>query len=322
MQRPIKQKLRQYFIWIAWIIVIQIVLANVSAAIYAYKFTHFYTNPPPYKPTKNIFAKTWKLFTGPRIYKLAPDSTAPPGYENIKLRTNNNLSIDGWYGNVDTANGCIIFFHGITNNKVVLLKEADEFKSWGYNVLLIDFRAHGNSEGAQSSFGYKETDEVEKAFQFARLKGNKNILLYGSSLGSVVIMKAVGENKIAPLAIIADMPFGSLRDHLRARASEVGFPSEPFAFLVTLWIGIENGYNGFNLQSYNYAKKINCPVLLQGGDRDMYVGEKEIKRIYQNLEVAHKKLIIYQGANHQSFLQYDPIYWQKNITGFLDSLSH
>ena len=322
MRRTTKQKLRQYFLWIAWILLIQIVLANVSAAIYAYKFTHFYTNPPPYKPTKNIFAKTWKLFTGPRIYKLLPDSVAPPGYVTIKLRTNNNLSIDGWYSKVDTTKGCIIFFHGITNNKTVLLKEADEFKSWGYNLLLIDFRAHGSSEGAKSSFGYKETDEVEKAFQFARLQGNKNIILYGSSLGSVVIMKAAAESKITPSAIIADMPFGSLRDHLKARASEVGFPSEPFAFLTTLWIGIENGYNGFNHQVYNYAKKINCPVLLQGGDRDMYVGEKEIKRIFQNLKVAHKKLVIYPGANHQSFLQYDPIYWQKNITGFLDSLSH
>ena len=135
-------------------------------------------------------------------------------------------------------------------------------------------------------------------------------------------MKAAAQSTITPSAIIADMPFGSLRDHLKARASEVGFPSEPFAFLTTLWIGIENGYNGFNHQAYNYAKKISCPVLLQGGDRDMYVSETEISRIYQNLEVAQKKLVIYPGANHGSFLQYDPIDWQKNITGFLDSLSH
>ena len=322
MQRTTKQKLRQYFFWIAWILITQILLANISAAVYAYRFTHFYTNPPPYKPVNNVFAKTWKLFTGPRIYKLSPGSTAPPGYVTVKLHTGNNLSIDGWYGSIDSANGCIIFFHGITNNKTALLKEADVFRSMGYNVLLVDFRAHGKSEGAKSSFGYKETDEVEEAFQFARIKGNKRIILYGSSLGAVVIMKAVAENKIVPSAIIADMPFGSLREHLQARASEAGFPSEPFAFLVTLWIGLENGYNGFNHRAYNYAKKINCPVLLQSGDRDMYVSENEIQKIYQNLETGHKKLVIYPGASHQSFLQYDPIYWQKNISGFLDSLSH
>jgi hypothetical protein len=59
MQRTSKQKLRQYFLWIVWILIIQIALANISAAIYAYKFTHFYNNTPAYQPSKNIFVKTW-----------------------------------------------------------------------------------------------------------------------------------------------------------------------------------------------------------------------------------------------------------------------
>jgi uncharacterized protein len=321
MQRIYRQRLRKYLIWIAWILIIQITLANISASIYAYKFTHFYTDPPPYNSSQNIFVKTWKLFSGPNIYKLPSDTTAPPSYEKIKFQTNNGLAIDGWYGKADTAKGCIIFFHGITNNKASLLKEADEFKHSGYNVLLVDFRAHGNSAGKKSSFGYKETDEAGKAFEFAQSKGNTNIILYGSSLGSVVLMKAIAEKKINPSAIIVDMPFGSLQDHLKARARVLGFPSQPFAFLVTLWMGIENGYNGFNHQTYGYAEKINCPVLLQWGDRDMYVTVEEIKGIYKNLPTLKKKLVVYPGANHQSFLQYDPIGWQKNVTGFLNELS-
>lgn len=320
MQRTSKQKIRQYFLWILWILIIQILLANISAAIYAYKFTHFYTNPPPYIPSKNIFVKTWKLFTGPRIYKKSLDTITPPGYERIKLRTNNQLSIDGWYGSMDSAKGCVIFLHGITVNKGELLKEADQFKSWGYSVLLVDFRAHGNSEGEKSSFGFKETDEVEKAFRFAQAKNNKKIILYGSSLGSIVAMKAVAEKKITPAAIIADMPFGSLQDHLKGRARVLGFPAQPFAFLVTLWIGIENGYNGFDLQAYQYSQKINCPVLLQWGDGDIYVTEREIRGIYKNLKTAGKKMVVYKEANHHSFLQYDPIDWQKNVSGFLESL--
>jgi uncharacterized protein len=321
MQRTRKQKLRQLFIWIVWIIVLQLVLANISAAIYAYKFTHFYTNPPPYQPTKNVFAKTWKLFVGPRIYKLPSDTTAPSGYEKIKLLTSNKLPIEGWYGSADSTKGCVIFFHGITTCKDLLLKEAGQFKAWGYNVLLIDFRAHGNSAGNKSSFGVKETGEVENAFRFAQSKGNKNILLYGSSLGSVVILKTVAENKVQPNAIIADMPFGSLQDHLEARARVLGFPSQPFAFLVTLWIGIENGYNGFNHDTYAYSKKLACPVLVQWGDRDMYVTEKETDNIFKNLGSKKKELIVYPGANHESFLGYDPINWQKNVSRFLDSLS-
>ena len=321
MQRTRKQKLRQYLVWIIWILIIQIVLANISAAIYAYKFTHFYTNPPPYRPAKNVFVKTWKLFVGPRIYKLPIDSATPTGYEKIKLQTNNDLSIDTWYGSVDSAKGCVIFFHGITTNKALFLNEANQFKAWGYNVLLIDFRAHGNSEGKKSSFGYKETDEAAKAFDFARSRGNKNIIMYGSSLGSVVVMKAAAEKKISPSAIIADMPFGSLQDHLEARARVLGFPSQPFAFLVTLWIGIENGYNGFGLRTYDYAKKISCPMLLQCGDMDMYVTKEECDGIYQNLDNTNKKKIaIYAGANHESLFRYDPIQWQESVKSFIVDL--
>lgn len=317
MQRTNRQKLKQYFKWFAWIVVIQLTLANISAAIYAYKFTHFYTNPPPYQSDQNVFVKTWKLFVGPRIYKLPLDATSPEGFQKIKLQTDNGLLIDGWYASTDTAKACVIFLHGITNNKAVLLKEANEFRKWGYNILLIDFRAHGLSGGSKSSFGYKEVDEAEKAFQFAKQNGNKNIILYGSSLGAAVAIKATAENRIAPSAIIADMPFASLQDHLKARARVLGFPSQPFAFLVTLWIGIENGFNGFSYQVDDYAEKVDCPILIQWGDKDMYVTKEEINSIYNNLATAQKKLVIYPNANHESLLNYDPSSWKKEVSNFL-----
>jgi alpha-beta hydrolase superfamily lysophospholipase len=254
---------------------------------------------------------------GPRIYKLPLDTTTPEGFEKISLQTNNRLTIDGWYAAKDSAKSCIIFFHGITNNKAVLLKEANEFRKLNYNVLLIDFRAHGNSAGNKSSFGFEETDEAAQAFLFAQKKGNKNIIVYGSSMGSVVVLKAAAENKIAPSAIIADMPFGTLQDHLKARARVLGFPSQPFAFLVTLWIGIENGYNAFRLQTDEYAKEIQCPVLIQWGDKDIYVTREEINSIYNNLATAQKKLVVYPNANHESFLNYDPINWQEEMSSFL-----
>jgi hypothetical protein len=61
---------------------------------------------------------------------------------------------------------------------------------------------------------------------------------------------------------------------------------------------------------------------MEWGDKDINVTQGEIERIYKNLETANKKLMVYTGANHESFLRYDPINWQKNIMGFLDSLPH
>jgi len=320
MQRSTKNKLKKYSALILWILLIQLILVNISAAIYAYKFTHFSSNPPAAAPSKNFFTKTWKLFTGPDIYKFPLKAVPSFSYQPVSFPATKGITINGWYSTADSAKGCVIFFHGYTANKGMLINEAEQFRSWGYNVLLIDFRAHGNSSGNKTSFGVKETEEVEKAFKFAQSKGNSKILLYGVSLGSVVIMKAVAENKVRPIGIVADMPFGSLEHHLEARARIIGFPSQPFAFLVTMWTGIENGYNGFGHDTYAYAKKVGCPVLLQWGEVDPFVTRKEMEEVFSSVNSKEKKLVIYPNASHESLLNNNPGYWDKNVRLFTEAV--
>jgi alpha-beta hydrolase superfamily lysophospholipase len=316
------KRLRYYLKWVLWLFVIQFILANTSAAIYAYKFTHFYSGKPSIPTSQNIFNKTWKLFTGPSFYKMEEEPLPPFAVQNITLKTTDDILIDAWYSTVDSAKGTVIFFHGITVNKSFLNAEAEMFRSWGYNVLLVDFRAHGKSSGNTSTFGVKETDEVEKAFEFVKAKGEKKIILYGVSLGAGVCLKAVAENSIKPTAIIADMPFGTLHNHLKKRAKDVGFPSEPFGTLVTAWMGIERGYNGFNHNVASYAKNVDCPVLMEWGEKDRFVSSTETDKVYESLSSKNKKLIVYPNADHESFLGNDPVKWENEMKAFLNSLTH
>jgi uncharacterized protein len=319
MQKSQIRKLPSLLKWILWGLLLQFILINISAAFYAYRFTHLYSNAPSAKEKdKNIFSRTWRLFSGQRIYKLpmmdAPSFPCQP----INLKTKDN-SITAWYSSQDGAKGCVLLFHGYTTNKSFLLNEAALFKQWGYNVFLVDFRGHGASTG-HTTFGSQETDEVQQAFSFAKALGNKNIILYGVSMGAAVVLKATAEQKVQPTAIIADMPFASLQDHYKARARIIGFPSQPFAFLVTLWTGIENGYNGFDNAPVLYAKKITCPVLLEWGTKDPYVTGKETEAIFENLASKNKRMAIYPAANHESYLQVQPAGWEKEVTGFISSL--
>lgn len=311
--------IRYYLKWIMWVLVIQFLLINISASIYAYKFTHFYNNPSPKISTQNIFNKTWKLFVGPSFYKNTTEPPPPFAYENIHLKTSGNIPIDGWYSNVDSSEKCVIFFHGITVNKSFLVNEASRFRQWGYNVLLIDFRGHGKSGGSTSSFGVKETEEVKSAFSFAQSRGNKKILLYGVSMGAAVCIRAVHLNLVKPDAIIADMPFGTLHNHFRSRAAILGFPSEPFATLVTFWLGVERGYNGFKHDIASYAKDVTCPVLIEWGVEDPYVKKYEINRIFNNLSSNNKKMVAYDYAGHESFLHVNPLMWEKEIRSFINN---
>jgi hypothetical protein len=316
-----KRTFPYYLKWIFWIVLVQFILVNISAAFYAFKFTHFYNGPIPYTTNRNVIVKTWKLFTGPSYYKDTEEVLPSFPYREVAFESNNHININAWYSSMDSSRGCVILFHGISINKGYLIAEATVFRRLGYNVLLVDFRGHGKSGGNDCTFGVKETDEVQKAFAFARQNGNNKIILYGVSMGAVVCIKAASENKVQPAAIIADMPFGTLKNHLKLRAKAQGFPQEPFATLVTFWMGIERGYNGFTHDATEYAKNISCPVLLECGERDRYVLVKDVGNIFAHLKTAHKKLVVYSNADHESYLQLDPNKWERETESFLQSVN-
>ena len=94
MNKPKKFSFRYILKWFLWIVIIQMVLINISAAIYAYKFTHFYKiEERPLTSSSNIFAKTWKLFTGPTFYKQ-PVTYAPDfPFQTIELKTKDGVAL-------------------------------------------------------------------------------------------------------------------------------------------------------------------------------------------------------------------------------------
>ena len=320
MEKTKTKSFRYYLKWFLWVLLAQIVLVNISASIYAYKFTHFYNPPAPTFSSQNIFNKTWKLFVGPKFYKNLNESEPSFAYETIQLKTSDDISIDGWYSKTDSANTCVILLHGYSTNKSYVNDAGDMFKKWGYSVLSIDLRGHGRSSGNTTSFGMKETDDLEQAYNFAKQKGYPKVIVYGVSLGASICIKATGEGKIHPNAIIADMPFGDLHHHFKARAKIAGFPAEPFAVLTTFWVGVERGFNAFSYNIPAYAKKLSCPVLQQWGDKDQYVSKEETESVFSNLGSKNKKLVIYPNVDHDSFLNTDPATWQKEVQAFLKSV--
>jgi uncharacterized protein len=320
-----KRKLPSIVRWILWVLLAQFILFNISAALYAHRFTHVYDDPSLRNkaPNRNIFTKTWRLFSGPRQPRSVIKEFPAFPYDTVTLKTQSGIFIDAWYAKPDSgAKGTVIFFHGIMANKGMLLSEADEFRYLGYNVMLVDFRAHGNSGGQITTIGVKESEEVKLAYDYIVQLGEKNIFLFGSSMGAVVVTKAIADYDLKPSGAFLDMPFASMQSHLRARARLLGFRGfgeKPFGFLVTMWVGIERGFNGFKDQTARYVSKINCPVLMQWGAADNYVLKSETNKIYNAIASTDKKLIIYDHAGHESLLQNDPAKWRMEVEKFLSS---
>jgi len=309
------------FKWIGSVLLVQLILINISAAFHAYSITHYYDDdkirnqqPSHGKP----FLRTWRMMTGKKLAKSLIQYYPTIPYDTVILTTATGKKLEAWYMKADSAKGTIILFHGLGSNKGNVSGEAFEFNSFGYNTMLVDIRAHGNSEGIVNSIGYKESEEVKLAYDHVSKKGEKNIVLWGMSLGAVIISKAIWQYDLKPQKIILEMPFDRMQDHIRARARISGFPGEPFGFFVTFWIGIEQGYWGYGHKTSRYLKNINCPVLLQWGNSDEYVLKEETERIFASIKSPKKKLEIYDGAGHGPLILANQSKWDETVTEFLN----
>ena len=294
------------------------VLLNIVVMFHAYKFTHFYDAGSVIikaQKDKSGWDKTKELLFG--INSVKKTDTAPDTvYQTVYFKTQDSLKLEAWLINAPGAKGTVAMFHGHGGNKAGLLKEAAGFRSMGYNTLLLDFRAHGNSEGNSCTIGYKESEDVKLAYDYLKKSGEKNIILWGISMGAAAVTKAVNDYSITPSKIILEMPFGSLPGAVEGRVKMMGLPAQPLSVLLTFWGGVEHGFWAFNMKPSEYVKKIQCTVLLQWGKNDPRVSEKETMAVYNNIS-TQKKLVIYDSSGHESLCAKENAKWLLEVSAFL-----
>ncbi len=297
------------------------VLLNIMAAFHAYKFTHFYAGIPPAKKPEqmSLSEKASAIFVGVKYSKSIVVDSFQVRHETIHLRTDDSLTLESWYAKVDSnAKGTVLLFHGHGSSKSGMIKEATAFHEMGWNVFLTDFRAHGNSEGEICTIGFNESKDVKAAYDYIKASGEKNMVLWGISLGGATILTAMEQYNIKPNKLILEMPFGTLSEAVKGRIRMMHFPEQPMSTLLTFWGGIEQGNWGFGLRPQDFATKVNCPVLLQWGINDPRVTEQETNTIYQKLASHNKFLMKYVHSGHQSLCKNENAKWMSTVGEFLN----
>lgn len=299
-------------------IIVIFILLNVIVMFHAYKFTHFYNRDEmtiKRPEDKTGWDKTKEILFG--IDAVKQQNTAPDtAFQTINLYTADSIELEAWQMNVLNAKGTVLLFHGHGSKKSAVLNEAYVFQKMGYNTFLIDFRAHGNSGGNTTTIGYKEAEDVKVAYDYIQKGGEKNIILWGISMGAASIAKAESDYALTPSKIILEMPFGSLPDAVVGRVKMMHLPAEPISTLLTFWGGTEHGFWAFGMKPSEYVKKIKCPVLLQWGRNDSRVTEKETQEIYKNIP-TEKKLVIYDSCAHESLCTKEHTKWVAEVSAFL-----
>ena len=293
-------------------LLVLLILVNIIIAFHAYKFTHFYDSAEA-APQNKIAA----MLLGINAFKQQ-NAAADTADQKVILTTSGQLKLEGWYNTVANAKGTVCLFHGHGGKKSGTNAEAAAFQKMGYNTFQLDFRAHGSSQGNTCTIGYYESEDVKLAYDFIKSKGEKNIVLWGISMGAATITKAISDYQLKPSKIIAEMPFGSITEAAEGRIKMMGLPAEPLARLLTFWGGVEHGFWAFNMKPTEFAKKIDCPVLLQWGANDPRVSRKEIDAIYGNIS-SIKKLVVYDNSAHESLCKKENEKWVGEVSSFLNN---
>ena len=191
----------------------------------------------------------------------------------------------------------------------------------GFNVIMVDQRSHGKSEGNTITFGIKERYDVLEWVKYAnnRFSDTCPIFLTGISMGGATVLMA--SNLDLPknvVGIIADCPYSSPGEIIRQFCKNMGMPPKivyPFAYLGALFFG------GFRLNASSACKavqKTNIPIAIFHGEDDSFVPCYMSEKIYKNCKSENKFLYTFKGADHGMSYMSDN---QKYESGYNDFIA-
>ena len=255
-----------------WIILVLVIAAILFLLHYGYKLAFYYKDPlaSPYEYTEDDQTRKCKKVLDSAIAEFENAS-----YEDVTITSDDGLKLAGRYYHVADGAPMEIQCHGYKGNAT-----RDFCGNWkiareaGRNVLLIDERCHGKSEGHTITFGILERKDVMNWIQYAIKRfGNVPIMLSGVSMGAATVLMVSGmELPENVKAVIADCPYDAPANIIKkVLGKDMGMPVGIIYPLIRLG-GIL--YGKFNLESASpveAVKQSKVPILLIHGDDDRFV---------------------------------------------------
>lgn len=188
------------------------------------------------------------------------------------------------------------------------------------NLLFIDQRCCGASEGEFITFGAKEQYDVQRwAYYIAERNRDKlPIYLYGESMGAASVLMASGQKlPVEVRGLIADCGFQSMKGQLRDIAANWFHLHwvELLLFRVDLFCGLLAGFHMRDADTIRAMETNKRPVLFFHGSKDTYVNPLNSKYNYF-LCRAPKELVIIPEARHLCSAYEAPKLYRKKILRF------
>ncbi len=244
--------------------------------------------------------------------------------EHVTIKSRDDLTLHADYVKADgDADTIVIASHGYTGCG---LKDCASISTYflkkGIDCLIVDNRAHGNSEGQYVGFGILDRYDILKWIEYInnRFDGKKKIVLYGVSMGGATVLMTTGFKDISKnvKAVIADCAFTSPYDvFAHVLKKDYHMAEFPVMNINNVMCRKKAGYGFKDYSTLTAVKETNIPILFIHGDKDNFVPTWMSEK---NFEVCNspKELLIVKNAGHAASYYENTQQYEEKVTAFME----
>ena len=205
-------------------------------------------------------------------------------YQQVELRTTDDLRLSAWYLPAEDEQGVLLFCHGNAGNISHRLDSLLLFHRLQMSILIFDYRGYGQSEGQPSEQGtYTDALAAWEYLLTQKSKQPAEIVIFGRSLGAAIAAELA--TRVRPGALILESAFTSVPD----LASEI-YPFLPVRLL-----------SRFSYDTRTRLDSLASPLLIIHSNDDEIIPYSHAQRLYA---AAHepKHLLNISGGHNDGFL--------------------
>lgn len=232
---------------------------------------------------------------------------------DVEIVSGDNEKIRGWYLQVGKQHGerLFLFFHGNGSHRARRLPWYDLFHSINVDVLAMDYRGYGDSEGKPSETALTEDALATWAYATKTLGYRPDqIIIAGESLGGGVATKlasTVCQTNEQPAGLLLVSTFSSMLDAAKNR----------FWWLPVRFLLIDRYRSDLEIPH------VTCPVLQFHGTQDSIVPLSLAQRLHQvtpekSKSGVAKQFFVFRGTSHNDVLDRNGNDVQKTIQTWID----
>ncbi len=220
-------------------------------------------------------------------------------WEPLECHTSDNLKLSGWVVSPENPSGTVVLFHGLRCNRVHILDRVCFLSAAGYRCVAFDHRAHGQSDGTSTSFGYYESQDVLAILDLVKERWpTRPCAALGVSMGAAALCYAAAKGARYDAVILESM-YHDLDSAFNYRIGGE-FPAW-FRYFAGGVIWITERRLKVKLQQLtpaNFISKIApSPILLLTGSEDTFAGPDDLTKLRKRCQ-SPSELFVINGAGH------------------------